>query len=320
MVYHVGSQLIDPASESDGWLPSLLVVCGPAGSGKSHLLRLLVAGLQRQFATVPFPSVADWSAAAKQAARHRGLRQVAPWQDQRLLVLDDIHQLADQVSAQRRLVALIDEFQQTDGLVILSCREAPWMTGLQSGLISRLSGGLLVPLLLPGFHTRLALIDDQVRRSGWLLSNDGLRWLAQQLQGTPRTIQQQLTSLMSKMSPGEPISLATLKRHRPAEPNGSDITPKNILVSVSREFGLTTKDLTGRARRRTVVTARAIAIHLIRTHTGCSLEEIGRQVGNRDHSTVLNALRRAEQQLESDSSLRHIVETITSVLRHANDH
>jgi chromosomal replication initiation ATPase DnaA len=56
----------------------------------------------------------------------------------------------------------------------------------------------------------------------------------------------------------------------------------------------------------------------MRQLTKCSLEEIGKQVGNRDHSTVLNSLRRATHELEGDVSLRRTVEAINASLRHTN--
>jgi chromosomal replication initiation ATPase DnaA len=95
----------------------------------------------------------------------------------------------------------------------------------------------------------------------------------------------------------------------------SNIDPKRVLHATARHFGLKTADLTGCSRRKQIATARCTAMYLIRTLSARSYDDIGALFGRRDHSTVLNACRRLESLMKTDSHIRdttrHLVDTLT---------
>jgi chromosomal replication initiator protein len=73
-----------------------------------------------------------------------------------------------------------------------------------------------------------------------------------------------------------------------------------VIRAVCERFLLSPADVTGPARYRTLLDARAAAVYIMRTRDGLSLPRIGQRLGGRDHSTVLNAMRRAEKLMLRD--------------------
>jgi chromosomal replication initiator protein len=102
--------------------------------------------------------------------------------------------------------------------------------------------------------------------------------------------------------------------HRPTAP---DI--EQIKSAACAEFGVSGQELVSAARAAKLSQSRQLAMYLARELTDASLPAIGRAFGGRDHSTVLHALRRAAQRIESDADYRARLERLRSVLTAADD-
>ena len=84
---------------------------------------------------------------------------------------------------------------------------------------------------------------------------------------------------------------------------------------MSKHFGVNRSDLLSNRRNRSVVRPRQIGMYLAKKLTSRSLPEIGRRFGNRDHTTVLHAIRKVEQLMADDSGLKEEVELLKRLLR-----
>jgi chromosomal replication initiator protein len=88
------------------------------------------------------------------------------------------------------------------------------------------------------------------------------------------------------------------------------VTPALVLEAVAGSFSLTPEDLRGRRRDRAAAQARQVAMYLLKEATPCSLAQIGLEMGNRDHSTVIHACRKVAVDLENDPQLKRRVAEI----------
>ncbi|MGV2392618.1 UNVERIFIED_CONTAM: hypothetical protein O8I53_06420 [Campylobacter lari] len=94
-----------------------------------------------------------------------------------------------------------------------------------------------------------------------------------------------------------------------------NITPDNIIDYVSKYYKIPKKEILGKGRQKDVVLARHIAIFLIREQLNVSLEQIGKFFGNRDHSTIINAIKKIEKESENpDLSLKRTISIISDDL------
>lgn len=98
------------------------------------------------------------------------------------------------------------------------------------------------------------------------------------------------------------------------------MTPADILLATATRFGLTPAQLQGKDRHKSITLARHCALYLCRSLTDMSFPELGREFGNRDHTTVMSACRRIGRLRETDprvaEHLRAIVEMVSEEPRY----
>ena len=90
--------------------------------------------------------------------------------------------------------------------------------------------------------------------------------------------------------------------------------PTDIVITTARYCRLPVAELRGPSRRADLVRARSLAMYLIRSLTGASLQETGRLLGNRDHTTVMHALRKIETLSQSDPETKQALAELVNSL------
>lgn len=262
-----------------------------------------------------------------------------------LLLIDDLDQLQRKPSAQQQLCSILDRREQHHRPTVLTAREPLQSLGLIARLSSRLAGGLDIPLHLPSWQTRREILEKVCRQRGIELTAEAEQLLSEhpaltipQLVGLLNGLLTQSISTPSAHSRLEEANAAYLRRlttdspsHTPNAPHSlpeshdaarfdvadfseqlnsnrpAMVDPKRIIRATAHYFGLKLRNLTGTSRRKLDVLARSLAMYLIRELSGESFQQIGQHFGNRDHSTVMHAYRKMEQQRVDDSATRQAI-------------
>ncbi|MGQ9822335.1 MAG: DnaA/Hda family protein [Thermogutta sp.] len=287
--------------------PFSLVLCGPTGSGKTHLLRLMWEILRAVFpgdkvlaATTP-DFVRSLTAAIDQG-RTRAFR--AAWRGARWLLLDDVHHLQDYPAAEMELMNVFRRVEQGLMRLVVTCTRHPIrLQGLSAGLRSRLSGGYALPVEYPSPAARTCLLRLALAQRGLKATPAALEHLECEFSGPAGPIFSLAANAAFFAGEGM-IDLAAAKRllkemERPVPP-----TPSQVLRATSRHFRVPVAELKGPSRSRTIVLAREIAVYLIATVSRKSLRQIGKILGGRDHTTISYAFRKAQNALKKDPCLR----------------
>lgn len=287
--------------------PFSLVLYGPTGSGKTHLLRLLWEILRAVFprdhvlAATATDFVRGLTAAIDQG-RTRAFR--AAWKGAQWLLLDDIHHLQDYPAAEMELLNVFRRVEQgLMRLAVTSTRHPNRLQGLSEGLRSRLSGGYALPVEYPSAPARADLLRLALGRRGLKATPAALEHLVEACPGPAGQVLGLSVNAAFLVGEGT-IDLAAAKRllkqvERPAPP-----TPGQVLRAVSRHFRVPAAELKGPSRSRTVVRAREIAVYLMATLSRKSLRQIAKILGGRDHTTISYAFRKAQSALGKDACLR----------------
>ena len=97
--------------------------------------------------------------------------------------------------------------------------------------------------------------------------------------------------------------------------NAGIITPSTIITLVEKHFNLKENSLVGSKRSRDVAFARQIAMYIMRELTEMSTPKIGQELGGRDHSTVIHGIKNVEDSMNSDSSVKNLVNDIIKNIR-----
>ena len=292
-----------------------LVIYGASGVGKTTLAHLLVDQWQQAHpgATALRTTAADLARALAHAAETNSVAELRT-RHQRcdLLLIDDVHDLADRTAAQQFLTTTIDALIRRGVLIIATLRQLPAESdSLIPLLASRLSGGLIVPLLPPATLARQEIVRQLARQLDLHLSDETTASFVgsdrRRSAATVPQLRQLLMQLASAAVHGRTIGEA-IKDHEPA----AKAVFRQTTTAVARHFLLTATELKGPSRRQHVVEARSSAMYLCRTLTDASLAEIGRHFGNRDHSTVLHACQKIQELTRRDHSFARTLDELTA--------
>ena len=284
-----------------------LVLFGSTGTGKSHLAR----GITRHWTSLLGDEAVEYLAAidfARQLRTAREDRQLGEFRNRlaqlQLLVIEDLHRLPQRDFVQRELRGILDERIDAGAAVIVTTLQPlTAIAGLDGGLRDRLVGGLAIRLQAPGIEARQELLQLSADARGIRLTDEQLHHLAQKVEGTAPQV-------FRSLSEHELAAAGEIEIHQQKSP----FTLKQIIAVVARYFSVTQAAMCSPARRKSLVYARGIAIHLARSLTDLSYAQIGQALGRRDHSTIMHASRTIEKKLGDDMSAQQDVEELRRIL------
>jgi chromosomal replication initiator protein len=306
-VAHAGALAVAEAP-SEAYNP--LFLHGSPGLGKTHLLGAVANYLR---ANAPALSVRYTTAECFTnefvgALRSSGAEQFkSRYRDLDVLLVDDVQFLQGKQHTEEEFFHTFNALYEGGSQLVLSADRLPSeLSTLASRLRDRFEWGLTIPVEPPDLPTRLTVLQRLAREAGLERSDDdALSELARRIDANIRRLHGALTKVIAHASltakPLSPELIAELIPNR-SQPDGPS-TVEEIQQRVAAAFGISRAELVGSSRAAVPLRARQIAILLTREATDLSLPQIGRLYGGRDHSTVLNSLRRVEGTLSGDAEL-----------------
>jgi chromosomal replication initiator protein len=297
--------------EEPGEGPNPLVLHGPVGTGKTHLLEGVYAGLRRSRPDwrVCFVTSEDFTNRFVQALRlgkMSGFRK--HFRECDALLVDDLHFLATRKGSREEFLHTFDSLLADGAQIVVTCDCHPRLTDdFPPELTDRLLGGAVWGLTPPDADTRLALLRAKnLSANGAGLPDEVLKFLAGQLRGNVRELEGALHSVrhFSRVT-GKPVdvtlvreALADLLRHAVRV-----VRPEDVDRAVCAVLRLENGVLQSKARAWAVSHPRMVAVYLCRKHTALSYSEIGGHFGGRNHSTAVAAEKKVRQWLQDDAEL-----------------
>ena len=309
-------------ADDPGGTNNPLFLYGSVGLGKTHLLQAICHEVLRrspgfrivylsceQF-TNEYVSAVQRN--ATEAFRNR-FRSVD------MLVIDDIHFLANKERTQEEVFHTFNALYQARKQVILSSDAPPSdIPSLQERLVSRFKWGLVEKLEQPEIETRMAIIRRKAE--GWKLDvpNDVVEYVAENVRNNIREIEGALASVRSRaLIQRVPVDLelakAALEPTLSREPSAVNLD--RITQVVAAHFGVKVSDLRSKKRTKSISLPRQIVMWVARAETQLSLEEIGDHFGGRDHTTVLYATGKVGELMGSNETFKAQVDRLRDRLR-----
>lgn len=285
-----------------------LLFYGPSGSGKSHLAHGIFREYLRQHSKKRgiYLSGDDFYRALTRAIAER---RTDEWRtyfaECGIVVFDGIHALADRKNAQNELLAVHSLCERSRTLLLLTSLEAPQRTEkFIEPLAARLSGGLTVPVAFPGEESRRVLIAQFAESCGVKFGAEATDFLVESLPPAVGAMSGTFRQMKETLDwPNRPVSLAKMRLFLEARRPEKELTLEQIARKCAEQFAVKFSEIRSKSRTKTVVLARNMAIYLVRTRNGSTLEELGRWFGGRDHTTILHGFRDMEARLETDPEL-----------------
>ena len=293
-----------------------LFLHGPPGLGKTHLL----VGIANYLATcapdlnVRYTTAECFTNEFVTALRTAGAEEFKRrYRDLDVLLVDDVQFLEGKRHTEDEFFHTFNALYEGGSQLVLSADRIPSeLSSLESRLRDRFEWGLTVAVEPPNLATRLTVLRRLVREAGVDTEADVLTELARRIDVNMRQLHGGLTRLIAHASlTAKPLSAELIDAVIPKTARAVERTPvEEIQERAAAAFGVSRSELVGSGRAATPLNARQVAIYLTRELTDLSLPQIGRLYGGRDHSTVLNSIRRVEARLGEDKSFAAQVQAL----------
>ena len=301
-----------------------LFIYGQSGLGKTHLLYAIAHTVKqnKEDARIVYLKGDQFSNELIDAIQHgKNTEFRAKYRAADLLLVDDVQFIAGKERTQEEFFHTFNSLYESGCQIVLTSDRPPMeIMRLDERLQSRFEWGLLADVQPPDYETRMAIIRKKGQQLGLNIPPDAVSLIAENITANIRQLEGAVKNLTAyrELLNDDTVDMKAVNRaikdifkgkveHMP--------TPDIIVQETAHFFSLSSEDLRGRGRTRNTATARQISMYVMRKLTALSLIDIGKEYsgskgGGMDHSSVLSAIRKIEEQIKEDTDLNGIVRDI----------
>jgi chromosomal replication initiator protein len=292
-------------AETPGLAYNPLVIYGGSGLGKTHLLHAIGNYVRQQFPhyTVRYSATESCMNEFVEALRTKSTQGFKRrYRECDVLLMDDFQFIMTRERFGEEFFYTFNELQEASKqIVIVSDRSPADMGGLEERFRSRLLSGLVTDVKPPDLETRIAILRKKAERQ-WVtqpqdVPDEVLMLIANHVRDNIRELEGALTQVVAfARHHEEPLTkeLAEKVLGDTLSKGSRPITPELVIETAAELFGFSVAELIGPSRSRPLVTARQIAMYVIRQLTDHSYPAIARAFGGRDHTTVIHAVNKID--------------------------
>ncbi len=297
-------------TNSPGRAYNPLFIHGGVGLGKTHLLQAICQAIETnqpgsRLLYISCEGFITRFIECVQGGRMDDFRH--QFRDVDLLVIDDVHFLAKRDRTQDEFFHTFNSLYQRQRQIVLSSDAPPdQIPDLEDRLVSRFQWGVVAPIELPAYETRVEIVKNKARVRGERITEDVAGFIASRFDSNIRELEGALTKVQMQARIDErDIDIDTARTALGADPveTAAPVTIECVVDAVTNYYDVSLTSLQSKRRQRSIALPRQICMYLARHHTRYSLEEIGGYFGGRDHTTVLHAVRTVEKHRKDDVTI-----------------
>ncbi len=305
-----------------------LFLYGGVGMGKTHLMQAIGHELKRRkpAAAISYVSSEKFTNEMINSLRYDKMTSFRDkYRSMDLLLIDDIQFLSGKERTQEEFFHTFNALHESGKQIVIASDRPPKdfirkdTAEIEDRLRSRFEWGLVADIQPPDLETRVAILQKKAEIEGILLPNEVALFVASNVRTNVRELEGSLTRLFAwtrlhgvEMS----LTVAQLCLRQFIDTQVRKITIEAIQRAVAEQFAMRVTELKAKDNSRKVVVPRQIAMYLAKQMTEASLPEIGRQFGNKHHTTVMHSIAKIEEQKRTDKDLDRTLAALQDALSH----
>ena len=309
-------------AESPGEIYNPLFIYGGVGLGKTHLMHAIAHFILKNnpSAKILYVSSETFTNELIDAIRNKNNISTTEFREKYrnndVLLIDDIQFIIGKESTQEEFFHTFNALHEAKKQIIISSDKPPKeIETLEERLRSRFEWGLTVDIQSPDYETRMAILRKKEEMEGYNIDNEVIKYIATNIKSNIRELEGALTKIvaLSKLEKNREIDIELAEKALKdiiAPGDKQEVTPEFIIQIVADHFNLTPLDIMSAKRSKEIVYPRQIVMYLCRTMTETGLQNIGKALGGRDHTTILHGIKTISADLEKNPSLQNTIDIL----------
>ena len=297
-------------------------VYGPSGCGKTHLINAIGWHIKEQHPQmrVLYLSAHLFCVQYSDAVRQNKVNDfIRFYQTIDVLILDDVQELSGKSKTQNTFFHIFNHLHINGKQIILSADRPPIaIQGLEDRLLTRFKWGMQAEIEKPTQNLRLDILSAKVEKEGLKIPANVLKFISENVDDSVRDLEGIINSLMAYSvvyNCGINMGLVQKVMPRFVEKTEHTITIDDVKQCVCDYFNMKMTQLDSRTRTQKIAYARQLAMFLSNQFTGKSHVQIGLNIGNRNHATVIHAIKQIKDMMEVDEQARQDVAELQNILQ-----
>ena len=300
-----------------------LYICGGVGLGKTHLLNAIGLELQSENNVMFISAERFMYHFIKSIKKNDMVNFKDFFRKSSVFIIDDIQFISGKESLQEEFFHTFNSLMDKGSQIIISSDRAPLkLDRVQDRIKSRLSGGLVVDIEIPDLELKINIIKKKIEeiqnqfKENINLNEEVINYIASE----SKTNIRELIGILNRVIAFSRVHNKTLDISdcknilKDVFNQTKIITVDKIQNIVSNYFNIALSEMLSQRRSRPLARPRQIAMYLAKKMTTRSLPEIGRRFANRDHTTVIHAVKTITRLSEQDDEMKKNITQIKGLL------
>lgn len=308
-------------AENPGMEFNPLFLYGNSGVGKTHLMHAIgnyILKIDPSKKVLYSTSEAFTNEVIKNIRENSTYKLREKYRNVDCLLLDDIQFLINKEATQDEFFNTFNELQSENKAIVLSSDKQPKdIEEISERLRTRFQQGLTASIEAPDYETRAAILQRYSDINNIYLSNEIIDYIATNIKNNIRELEGAFNKLKALHINNINLDLEVVKTsisEYVTVNENKKLSMKDIIEVVCDYYGVTIDDINSDKRDHSIVHPRQVATWLCRNMTDNSQKQVGKAVGNRDHSTVISSINKINSEISSDSPTKKEIEDIKSIL------
>ena len=299
-----------------------LFMYGGVGLGKTHLMHAIgqLVKLHNKQLRLTYISTEKFTNELISAIRYDKLLSFRErYRNNDVLLIDDIQFIAGKERTQQEFFHTFNSLYDMHKQIIISADCPPKeIPTLEERLHSRFEWGLIADIQPPDLETKVAIIKKKAEQQNIILPDNVALYIASKIKSNIRELEGALVRLIAYCSlTGSQITLPMAQEtlRDILAPGDKAVSIEMIQKTIADHFGMRVQELKSKNNSKSVALPRQICMYLCKKLTGASLPQIGREFGNKHHTTVMHSVSKIELLRQQDKEMAKSIQTFMDSFR-----